>query len=58
MTTLKEALGPAALPLSAVVANWRLGGRLRRFAVRLAHPNLSRALDDLAEGLENVIGPL
>lgn len=58
MTTLVEALGPAARPLARVIATWRLGPTWRRRAVRAVYPDLARALDDIATGIENVIGPL
>lgn len=58
VTTIAEALGSAAHPLARVVATWRLGPRWRRRAVRAVYPALARALDDLAAGVENMIGPL
>jgi hypothetical protein len=56
--TLADALGCASRPLAGVVATWRSGPRWRRRAVRAVYPGLARALDDLAAGIENVLGPL
>jgi hypothetical protein len=58
VTTMADALGCAARPLARVVATWRSGPAWRRRAVRAVHPALARALDDLAAGIENVLGPL
>lgn len=58
MTTYGMVLGPMARPLSEVVANWRVVGGWRRRLILLAWPSLAHALDDLSEGLENVLGPL
>lgn len=48
--TLADALGQMARPLAEVVAIWRFPGRAHRRArtfVRLVHPELARALDEL-----------
>jgi hypothetical protein len=59
--TYRSILGPAARPLAEVLANWRVGARslrLRRRLLRLVWPGLASALDDLAAGVENWVGPL
>lgn len=56
MTTLKDALGPMARPLAEVVANWRMRRSLP-WLVRRLWPDFAKALDDLSQGLDNMIGP-
>lgn len=55
MTTLRDALGPAAHPLAGVVAWWRLC-HWQRGMVRLVAPGLGRRLDDLCHSLSIMIG--
>lgn len=58
MTSIKDVLGPTSEPFARTVATWHHAPTWRARIVRWAYPDLAKALDDLAKGLESMIGPL
>jgi len=55
---MRDALGRTSEPFARTVATWHHAPTWRARVIRWAYPDLAKALDDLAKGLESMIGPL
>ena len=57
MTTIADALGPAARPLAEIVAQWRALTPWQRLVLRATSPEVHDALVRLDDGFDKLLGP-